>query len=112
MHRILLAERDGVKAPKSPGDFRRSQNWIGRPGGMLKDATFVSPSSRGDEHWERYPHSEASEASAGEVRHIALSRGSYHPFLDGNGRVWRLLITLFLCPAVFVSTTSLPVCFF
>ena len=83
----------------TPGEFRRSQNWIGPPGCRLNDATYVPPPV--DELMgcldalERFLHDEALPP----LVHAALAHSQFeaiHPFLDGNGRVGRLLITLLL----------------
>ena len=100
IHGVLLSRGRG--SGKEPGEFRRSQNWIGgsRPG----NAAFVPP-----------PHTAVPECMASLERFLhatgdgvpVLARAalahvqfeSIHPFLDGNGRVGRLLITLLLCHA-------------
>jgi Fic family protein len=95
MHGILLA--DGRGAEKTPGEFRRSQNWIGgsRPG----NAAFVPPppqdvdSCMGD--LERFLHSDTPPLVKAALAHVQFE--TIHPFLDGNGRIGRLLITLLLC---------------
>lgn len=98
IHEILL--RRGRGAAKSPGDFRRSQNWIGgdRPG----NARFVPPPP--DQvpacmgALERWLHDDPEPTSP--LLKAALSHVQFetiHPFLDGNGRVGRLLVTLLLC---------------
>src|SRR5216684_7028220 len=95
MHEILLP--DGRGAEKTPGEFRRSQNWIGgsRPG----NAAFVPPppqdvdSCMGD--LERFLHSDTPPLVKAALAHIQFE--TIHPFLDGNGRIGRLLITLLLC---------------
>ncbi len=95
MHGILLP--DGRGAEKTPGEFRRSQNWIGgsRPG----NAAFVPPppqdvdSCMGD--LERFLHSDTPPLVKAALAHIQFE--TIHPFLDGNGRIGRLLITLLLC---------------
>ncbi|MBN8183114.1 Fic family protein [Roseibium aggregatum] len=97
MHGRLLDSGRG--ATQNPGEFRNSQNWIGgtRPG----NAMFVPPppnevmSCLGD--WERFLHSDLQNIppliKAG-LLHVQFE--TIHPFLDGNGRLGRLLITLFL----------------
>lgn len=98
IHAILL--RGGRGANKTPGEFRRSQNWIGgsRPG----NASFVPPPPEQMEvcldRFERFLHDEKRKlpilVEAGLV-HVQFE--TIHPFLDGNGRLGRLLITLILC---------------
>jgi Fic family protein len=98
MHEILL--KKGRGAGKNPGQFRRTQNWIGgtRPG----NAVYVPPPPVEMEacldSLEKFIHSEQRELppliKAGLVH---LQFESIHPFLDGNGRIGRLLITLLLC---------------
>jgi Fic family protein len=98
IHAILLSKGRG--ADRAPGEFRRSQNWIGgtRPG----DAKFVPPPPERVEECmsalERFLHDEPEPTSA--LVKAALSHVQFetiHPFLDGNGRVGRLLITLLFC---------------
>ena len=97
LHELLLRGVRGDSA--TPGEFRRSQNWIGSPGSTLADATYVPPppSELMDclSDWERFLHDE----SLPPLVHAALVHAQFeaiHPFLDGNGRVGRLLITLLL----------------
>ncbi len=82
-----------------PGEFRRSQNWIGAPGSVINNATYIPPPP--DElmnclgEWEQFLHDE----SLPPLIHAALMHAQFeaiHPFLDGNGRVGRLLIPLLL----------------
>jgi Fic family protein len=97
LHGKLLA---GVRGNSvTPGAFRRSQNWIGPAGCTLKDASFVPPpADRLMEclgAWETFLHDDSLPPLA----HAALAHSQFeaiHPFLDGNGRVGRLLITLLL----------------
>jgi Fic family protein len=104
MHAILL--KSGRGATKQPGEFRRSQNWIGgtRPGNAL----FVPPPpNRLDEcldGLERFLHNE--DAAVPPLVRAGLAHVQFetiHPFLDGNGRLGRLLITLILCEAGVLS---------
>lgn len=82
-----------------PGEFRRVQNWIGPPGCGVEDATFVPPPPNELQQllgeWESFLHNRTLPP----LIQIALAHHQFeeiHPFLAGNGRVGRLLITLFL----------------
>ncbi|WP_119681906.1 Fic family protein [Indioceanicola profundi] len=98
MHlRLLQGTRGGTK---DPGEFRRSQNWIGgtRPGNAL----FVPPPPGDLAHcldaFERFIHDQEARLPAlvkAGLLHVQFE--TIHPFLDGNGRIGRLLVTLFLC---------------
>ena len=97
MHAILLAKGRG--SHKQPGEFRTSQNWIGgsRPG----NAAFVPPPPDRLmdclDAFEKYLHlEERSYASLIDAGLIHVQFETIHPFLDGNGRIGRLLITFFL----------------
>lgn len=98
IHAILL--RGGRGANKTPGEFRQSQNWIGgsRPG----NASFVPPPPERMmeclDRFERFLHDEKHKLPvlvATGLIHAQFE--TIHPFLDGNGRLGRLLITLILC---------------
>lgn len=101
MHQILLA--GGRGGQKQPGEFRRTQNCIGgtRPG----NAAFVPPPpQRLDEclaSLERYLHEPGNAIVKAAVAHVQFE--TIHPFLEGNGRVGRLLITLMLCSEGVIS---------
>lgn len=97
IHGKLMAHVQGHNA--TPGEFRRSQNWIGIPGCTLATASYVPPCP---DHlmdcldsFEKF----LNDKSLPPLIQIALAHYQFeaiHPFLDGNGRVGRLLITLFL----------------
>lgn len=96
-HSVLMNSVRG--ADKSPGEFRQDQNWIGPAGCKIDEATFVPPSplllAGGLEAWERY----VSGPDVDVLLQAAVVHAQFellHPFRDGNGRIGRLLIPLFL----------------
>lgn len=101
LHGILLKNVRGGESTKTPGEYRRSQNWIGPKGCTLKEATFIPPphDALNDclNAWENYIHGDFPEPALIKAALIHYQFECIHPFLDGNGRVGRLLITLFLC---------------
>jgi len=97
LHEKLMRGVRGDHA--TPGELRRSQNWIGSPGCTLANATYVPPPPDALMEclgaWGKFLHDESLPA----LVHAALVHCQFeaiHPFLDGNGRVGRLLITLLL----------------
>jgi Fic family protein len=99
LHGILL---HGVRGHEhTPGEFRRSQNFIGRPHCGIADATYVPPPP--DElhpaldAFERYLQAPSQIPAVARLAMIHYQFEAIHPFQDGNGRVGRLLITLLLC---------------
>jgi Fic family protein len=97
-HAILLTGVRGGYA--TPGDFRRSQNWIGPPGCTLDEATYVPPPP--ERLWdcldpfEKHLHAEQPLPPLLAIACLHYQFEAIHPFIDGNGRVGRLLITLLL----------------
>lgn len=97
MHTILM---DSVRGQsKSPGEFRCDQNWIGAPGCPIEEASFIPPSPLQLidhlQRWESYIESDDVDV----LIQTALVHAQFeliHPFKDGNGRIGRLLIPLFL----------------
>ena len=99
IHGVLM---EGVRGQeRTPGAFRNSQNWIGPPGATLTEATFVPPPV--DEMWkaldalEKFLHAPSALPPLLRVGLIHYQFETIHPFLDGNGRIGRLLTTLLLC---------------
>jgi len=97
LHEVLLDSVRGYN--KSRGKMRTSQNWIGPQGCTIEEATFVPPSPMGlQDHlnrWESYWHEEDRDA----LVQLAVIHAQFeilHPFLDGNGRLGRMVIPLFL----------------
>lgn len=102
IRQVHSALMEGVRGQeRTPGEFRTSQNWIGRPGSSLTEATYVPPPPQ--EMAEAMGQLETylnSEAPTPPLIQCGLVHGQFemiHPFLDGNGRVGRLLIILILC---------------
>jgi Fic family protein len=98
LHKTLMTGVRGQHA--RPGEFRKVQNWIGRAGDTLAQASFVPPTPKTlKKHlkdWEMF----LQDRMLPPLIHSALAHYQFetiHPFLDGNGRVGRLLITLGLC---------------
>ena len=97
LHEILL---DSVRGrDKGRGSFRTSQNWIGKPRCPIEKADFVPPApadvARLLDNWEKYYHADEMDP----LVQLAIVHAQFviiHPFLDGNGRLGRILIPLFL----------------
>lgn len=98
IHTELLATGRG--AERMPGEFRTSQNWIGSSGGLLRDATFVPPPphemAAALGQLETFLHDEHGLPPLIESGLAHAQFETIHPFLDGNGRVGRLLVTFLL----------------
>lgn len=97
MHKVLLI---GVRGQgKAPGEYRRIPNWIGPSGCSIDQARFIPisadllPGAMSD--WEQYAHADAPDR----LVQLAILHAEFealHPFLDGNGRLGRMLVPLFL----------------
>ena len=102
MREIHAKLMDGVRGEHlTPGEFRRSQNWIGPPGSTLENASFV-PSPVEEMHQaldglEKFIHTLSELPPLIRAGLIHYQFEAIHPFLDGNGRIGRLLIILLLC---------------
>ncbi|MFZ5808237.1 MAG: Fic family protein [Chloroflexota bacterium] len=98
LHERLLKGVRGETA--TPGEFRRTQNWIGTPGCTLTEAQFVPPPP--EELWpaldafEKYIYSEGETPPLVRMAFLHYQFKAIHPFVDGNGRIGRLLISLLL----------------
>lgn len=99
IHARLLEHTRG--ADRQPGEFRKTQNWIGPSGCTLNEADFIPPPPHEMQialsRFEKFLHDRKSLPI---LIQCALAHAQFetiHPFLDGNGRVGRLLITLLLC---------------
>lgn len=97
IHEVLMQGVRGAHA--TPGEFRHTQNWIGSPGCTLHTAKYIPPAPEDLMtclgHFENFLHDQTLPP----LVHIALCHYQFeaiHPFLDGNGRMGRLLITLLL----------------
>lgn len=98
LHRVLM---QGVRGQeRTPGEFRTSQNWIGPPGALLDNATFVPPAPTemmaALDDLEEYLHKADDLPPIVRLAVIHYQFEAIHPFLDGNGRVGRLLMGLLL----------------
>lgn len=105
IHAQLMSGVRGDKA--TPGEFRRSQNWIGHPGCTLNEADFVPPPvpqmHEALDYWEKYIHQEDDNPALLRLAFIHYQFEAIHPFLDGNGRIGRLLNTF-----LFIAWGLLP----
>ena len=113
-HEVLLS---GVRGQnKSPGEFRHSQNWIGAAGCNLQNARYIPPNvedmiqSMSD--LEKYINGDDDLDVLIRAALIHYQFETIHPFLDGNGRIGRLLITLFLMEKKVLSTPALYISYF
>lgn len=113
-HAILM---EGVRGQeKSPGQFRYSQNWIGGQGSSLKTARYIPPHPEdmveAMSELEKYMNKEDTLDPLIQAALIHYQFETIHPFLDGNGRIGRLLITLFLIEKKLLTTPALYIsCF-
>lgn len=99
LHAILMKDVRGEYG--TPGELRQSQNWIGPPGCTLNEATYVPPPieemHKALSALEKYINSDPVEPILIQAALMHYQFEAIHPFIDGNGRIGRVLITLFLC---------------
>ena len=113
-HEVLLS---GVRGQnKSPGEFRHSQNWIGAAGCNLQNARYIPPNVedmiQAMSDLEKYINGDDDLDVLIRAALIHYQFETIHPFLDGNGRIGRLLITLFLIEKKVLSTPALYISYF
>ena len=113
-HAVLLESVRGQE--KNPGEFRYSQNWIGGQGSTLKNARYIPPNPEdmltAMSDLEKYINSDDPLDPLIQAALIHYQFETTHPFLDGNGRVGRLLITLFLMENGILSTPALYISYY
>jgi Fic family protein len=113
-HAVLMENVRGQE--KSPGEFRCSQNWIGGQGSTLKNARYIPPCpedmTNAMSDLEKYINSDDGLDLLIRAALIHYQFETIHPFLDGNGRVGRLLITLFLMDKKVLTTPALYISYF
>ena len=115
VHEVLLT---GVRgAEKKPGEFRRTQNWIGGAGSTIRTARYVPPNPEdmieAMSDLEKYINNgDEAELLLIKAALIHYQFETIHPFLDGNGRIGRLLVTLFLLDKGVLSTPALYLSYF
>lgn len=113
-HAVLM---EGVRGQeKSPGEFRRSQNWIGPSGSTLKNARYIPPNVEDMENamsdLEKYINESDKYDPLIQAALIHYQFETIHPFLDGNGRIGRLLILLYLMEKKLLSKPVIYVSYF
>ena len=113
-HAVLMKGVRGQE--KNPGEFRHSQNWIGGQGSTLKNARYIPPSPDDMQNamsdLEKYINTDDDLDALIQAALIHYQFETIHPFLDGNGRVGRLLITLFLMDKGILTTPALYISYF
>lgn len=113
-HEVLLS---GVRGrEKNPGEFRKSQNWIGGAGSTIKTARYIPPDvlymQEALSDLEKYMNTDGGLDDLIKIALIHYQFETIHPFLDGNGRMGRLLIVLYLLEKKVIKTPSLYLSFY
>lgn len=108
-HMVLMNSVRG--GDKTPGEFRTSQNWIGGAGSTLKNARYIPPNPQDMiecmSDFEKFMNEEDGMDPLIKAALLHYQFETIHPFLDGNGRIGRLLITLYLIGANVISSPVL-----
>lgn len=113
-HQVLMQNVRGDE--KNPGEFRRSQNWIGPQGSTLTDARYVPPNQvnmiEAMSDLEKFLHAEDGMDPLIKIGLAHYQFETIHPFLDGNGRIGRLLVSLFLLEKKILTRETLYISYF
>lgn len=108
-HKVLMSGVRGCE--KNPGEFRQSQNWIGGTGSTIRTARYIPPDvatmKEALSDLEKYINAEDTLDDLIRIALIHYQFETIHPFLDGNGRIGRLLIVLYLLEKEIIKTPSL-----
>ena len=114
IHEVLMSGTRGEE--KNPGEFRRSQNWIGSAGSTIKTARYIPPNpedmAEAISELEKYINESDEIDVLIKASLIHYQFETIHPFLDGNGRIGRLLIVLFLMEKKILTTPALYISYF
>ena len=114
IHRILLSDVRGME--KNPGEFRRSQNWIGAANCSLKDARYIPPNVEDMlecmSDLEKYINDDDGYDPLIRIALIHYQFETIHPYLDGNGRIGRLMILLYLMEKGLLSKPVIYISYF
>ncbi len=114
VHEVLMSGTRGEE--KNPGEFRRSQNWIGSAGSTIRTARYIPPNpedmANAMSDLEKYINDEDETDILVKAALIHYQFETIHPFLDGNGRIGRLLIILFLMDRKILTTPALYISYF
>lgn len=114
VHNVLMENVRGQE--KNPGEFRYSQNWIGGQGSTLKTARYIPPNPQDMvecmSDLEKFMNANDNMDHLIRIALIHYQFESIHPFLDGNGRVGRLLITLYLLEKKILSSPALYISYY
>jgi Fic family protein len=113
-HRVLMQDVRGGE--KNPGEFRRSQNWIGPQGSSLKTARYIPPNKEdmlnAMSELDKYINTLDTTDPLVRIALVHYQFETIHPFLDGNGRIGRLIINLFLKENGLLSYPTLYISYF
>lgn len=114
IHSVLM---EGIRGgEKNPGEYRKSQNWIGPAGSTIKDARFIPPNVEdmieAMSNLEKFINEDHQLDVLIKAALIHYQFETIHPFLDGNGRIGRLLINLFLKDRKILSHDTLYISYF